>query len=43
MIDTLKIAGVDGLDLTVRPKGSVLPEKVEKDLPLLQIWLKKED
>ena len=35
MIDTLKIAGVDGLDLTVRPKGSVLPEKVDKDLPFV--------
>ena len=35
MIDTLKMGGVDGLDLTVRPKGSVLPERVEKDLPLV--------
>jgi sugar phosphate isomerase/epimerase len=25
--------GFDGLDLTVRPKGHVLPEKVETDLP----------
>ena len=41
MIDTLKIAGVDGLDLTVRPKGSVLPEKVEKDLPLIADIAKK--
>ena len=32
MMDTLKMAG-DGLDLTVRPKGCVLPEKVETDLP----------
>tara|TARA_B100001029_G_C15061309_1_gene458714 strand:- start:2051 stop:2980 length:930 start_codon:yes stop_codon:yes gene_type:complete len=41
MIDTLKIAGVDGLDLTVRPKGSVLPEKVEKDLPFVADMAKK--
>ena len=41
MIDTLKIAGVDGLDLTVRPKGSVLPEKVEKDLPFIVDMAKK--
>ena len=41
MIDTLKIAGVDGLDLTVRPKGSVLPEKVEKDLPFIADMAKK--
>lgn len=33
MMDTLKMAGLDGLDLTVRPKGSVLPENVEDDLP----------
>jgi len=26
--------GFDGIDLTVRPKGSVLPENVERDLPL---------
>jgi len=26
-------AGFDGADLTVRPRGHVLPEKVEKDLP----------
>ncbi len=25
--------GFDGLDLTVRPKGHVLPERVDKDLP----------
>ena len=35
MIDTLKMGGVDGLDLTVRPKGSVLPEKVAEDLPVV--------
>lgn len=33
LMDTLKMAGVDGLDLTVRPKGGVLPEEVEDDLP----------
>lgn len=27
-------AGVDGVDLTVRPGGHVLPENVERDLPL---------
>ncbi|TBN04833.1 hypothetical protein EYD45_06110 [Hyunsoonleella flava] len=32
-MDTLKMAGTDGLDLTVRPKGCVLPERVENDLP----------
>jgi hypothetical protein len=25
--------GFDGVDLTVRPKGHVLPDNVEKDLP----------
>ena len=35
MIDTLKMGGVDGLDLTVRPKGSVLPEKIAEDLPIV--------
>src|SRR2546423_1681783 len=25
--------GFDGIDLTVRPKGHVLPERVETDLP----------
>ena len=35
MIDTLKMGGLDGLDLTVRPKGSVLPEKVAEDLPVV--------
>ncbi len=32
-MDTLKMAGLDGLDPTVRPKGCVLPEQVEDDLP----------
>jgi L-ribulose-5-phosphate 3-epimerase len=30
----LKQIGFDGVDLTVRPKGHVLPENVEHDLPL---------
>lgn len=33
LMDTLKMAGLDGLDLTVRNKGCVLPENVEDDLP----------
>ena len=41
MIDTLKMGGVDGLDLTVRPKGSVLPEKVAEDLPVVAEMAKK--
>ena len=43
MIDTLKMGGLDGLDLTVRPKGSVLPEKVAEDLPLVAEMAKKND
>jgi len=34
--------GFDGADLTVRPKGQVLPENVEKDLPKLVKALQKE-
>lgn len=33
MSETLSLAGVDGLDLTVRPGGKVEPEKVADDLP----------
>lgn len=33
MAKTASEIGFDGVDLTVRPKGHVLPEKVEKDLP----------
>ena len=33
LMDTLKMGGFDGLDPTVRPKGCVLPEQVEYDLP----------
>ena len=31
--EVLKSAGYDGADLTVRPGGHVLPERVEEDLP----------
>ena len=41
IIDTLKMAGVDGIDLTVRPGGLVLPEKVEDDLPKVVDLAKK--
>ncbi|KQS33593.1 sugar phosphate isomerase/epimerase [Dyadobacter sp. Leaf189] len=34
MSEAAKEMGFDGIDLTVRPKGHVLPEKVETDLPL---------
>ncbi|MGH9663417.1 MAG: hypothetical protein ACRD9L_03220 [Bryobacteraceae bacterium] len=30
---TLRDAGFDGVDLTVRPKGHVLPERADRDLP----------
>ncbi len=33
MAKTAKELGFDGVDLTVRPKGHVLPENVERDLP----------
>ncbi len=33
MSETLSLAGIDGLDLTVRPGGKVEPEKVADDLP----------
>ncbi len=33
MAETTAEIGFDGVDLTVRPKGHVLPEKVEDDLP----------
>lgn len=32
--EAAKEMGFDGIDLTVRPKGHVLPENVEKDLPV---------
>jgi sugar phosphate isomerase/epimerase len=34
--------GFDGVDLTVRPKGHVLPEKVEEDLPKAVTAIRKE-
>ena len=33
MAETAAKIGFDGIDLTVRPKGHVLPENVERDLP----------
>ena len=33
MAETAAEIGFDGVDLTVRPKGHVLPENVERDLP----------
>lgn len=33
MANAVKEIGFDGIDLTVRPKGHVLPENVEHDLP----------
>ena len=33
MADTVAELGFDGIDLTIRPKGHVLPERVEDDLP----------
>ncbi len=34
-------AGLDGIDLTVRPGGHVLPENVERDLPLAARAIRK--
>ena len=33
LAESTKRAGFDGIDLTVRPKGHVLPERAETDLP----------
>lgn len=41
MAEAAKELGFDGIDLTVRPKGHVLPEKVESDLPLAVEAMKK--
>lgn len=38
---TIKSIGFDGLDLTVRPNGHVLPERVEEDLPKAVAAFKK--
>ncbi|WP_031525801.1 sugar phosphate isomerase/epimerase family protein [Dyadobacter crusticola] len=41
MSEAAREMGFDGIDLTVRPKGHVLPEKVETDLPLAVEAMKK--
>ncbi len=41
MSEVAKELGFDGIDLTIRPKGHVLPEKVEQDLPLAVEAMKK--
>jgi L-ribulose-5-phosphate 3-epimerase len=41
MSEVAKELGFDGIDLTIRPKGHVLPEKVEADLPLAVEAMKK--
>lgn len=38
----VKEMGFDGIDLTVRPEGHVLPEKVEKDLPKAVAAIRKQ-
>jgi hypothetical protein len=41
MAKTVAGVGFDGIDLTVRPEGHVLPENVEKDLPLAVVAAQK--
>jgi L-ribulose-5-phosphate 3-epimerase len=41
MTEAARELGFDGLDLTIRPKGHVLPERVEDDLPLAVEAMKK--
>ncbi|QRR01802.1 TIM barrel protein [Dyadobacter sandarakinus] len=41
MAEIAKELGFDGIDLTVRPKGHVLPENVESDLPKAVDAMKK--
>ena len=41
MCEAAKEMGFDGLDLTVRPKGHVLPENVEEDLPKATEFMKQ--
>jgi len=41
MAEAAKEIGFDGIDLTVRPKGHVLPERVENDLPMAVEAMKK--
>jgi len=41
MAEAAREIGFDGIDLTVRPKGHVLPERVAEDLPLAVEAMKK--
>jgi len=41
MSEVAKELGFDGIDLTIRPQGHVLPENVESDLPLAVEAMKK--
>lgn len=41
MAEVCAAAGLDGVDLTVRPGGHVLPEHVERDLPLAAEAIRK--
>ncbi len=41
LANTIAEIGFDGIDLTVRPDGHVLPENVEKDLPKIMQAAKK--
>ena len=41
LADTVAQIGFDGIDLAVRPKGHVLPENVERDLPKAVDIIKK--
>lgn len=41
MAEKAAAIGFDGVDLTVRPKGHVLPENVERDLPLAVAAIRK--
>ncbi|WP_221390765.1 sugar phosphate isomerase/epimerase [Dyadobacter sp. NIV53] len=41
MAEAAKEMGFDGIDLTIRPKGHVIPEKVETDLPMAVEAMKK--
>ena len=41
MSEVARELGFDGIDLTIRPKGHVLPERVEDDLPLAVEAMKK--
>lgn len=42
MAKTARQIGFDGIDLTVRPKGHVLPERVKEDLPKALEAIKRE-